>query len=214
MLLGITGGIGCGQSTVAQLFAELGAESINADKLAREIMEPGQPAFNVVVKVFGKAYLTADGRIDRKKLGGLVFGNKKQLKLLNQTVHPILIRRINQEIKRLEKQYKNKTDRPIMMLDAAILFETKMDRLVDEVIVVYAPKSLRFQRIKQRDTLPIREIELRMNAQMPVHKKIKSADFVINNSKSLKETKRQVKDIWQHLRKCQIPKSKCQMNGK
>ena len=126
MIIGITGGIGSGQSTVSQMFAKLGAEIISADKLAREIMEPRQPGYQAVVTVFGKGYLTADKRIDRKKLGDLVFGSIRQLRLLNKTVHPILIQRIKQEIKQLEKHSKNKAKNPLLILDAAILFEIKM----------------------------------------------------------------------------------------
>jgi dephospho-CoA kinase len=199
MIIGITGGIGSGQSTVAQMFAKLGAEIISADKLAREIMEPGQSGYKAVVKVFGKEYLTTDKHIDRKKLGDLVFGNIRQLRLLNKTVHPILIQRIKQEIKQLEKRYKNRTKKPLFILDAAILFETKMHRLVDCVIVVYASKSTRINRIKKRDKLTLREIELRIAAQMPLKKKAQLADILITNSKSLKETNKQVQHIFKYI---------------
>jgi len=199
MIIGITGGIGSGQSTVSKMFAKLGAVIISADKLAREIMEPNQPGYRAVVKVFGKDYLTAEKRIDRKKLGRLVFGNKKQLRLLNQTVHPILIRRIEQGIKRLEKQYENKTNKPLIMLDAAILFETKMDRLVDYVIVVYASKSQRIKRIQQRDNLTIREIESRINAQIPLERKMKKTEYIIDNSGGIKKTEKQIITLYSSL---------------
>lgn len=196
MIIGITGGIGSGQSTVAQMFAKLGAIIISADKLAREIMEPGQPGYKAVVKVFGKEYLTPDKRLNRKKLGSLVFANKKQLRLLNSIVHPILIKRIKQEISRLEKQYKNKKKKSLIMLDATILFETKMYQLVNNIIVVYASKAKRVQRIKKRDKLTTQEIESRMAAQMPLEQKIKKTKYIIDNSGGLNKTYKQVKQLF------------------
>ncbi|MCX7919806.1 MAG: dephospho-CoA kinase [bacterium] len=193
MVIGITGGIGSGQSTVAQIFQQLGVAIVSADKLAREIMEPGRVGYQAVVKVFGKEYLTSDNRIDRKKLGALVFGNKRKLQLLNRTVHPILIERIKQEIEKLKKTNN------FIGLEAAILFEAKMDSLVDYIVVVYAPRTERLKRIKQRDNLTRREIELRFKSQMPLREKMKLADFIIDNSKSLQETKKQVYSLWREL---------------
>jgi dephospho-CoA kinase len=196
MLIGITGGIGSGQSTVVQMFKQLGAKVIIADKLAREIMEPGQPGYKAILKVFGKTYLTADKRIDRRKLGALVFGSKKQLRLLNKTIHPILIKRIKQEINRLQKRYQNKRCKPLLMLEAAIMFETKIDRLVDKVIVVYTPKSIRIKRIKQRDKLTIREIESRFTAQFSLEKKLKKTKYIIDNSGRISTTFEQVENLY------------------
>jgi dephospho-CoA kinase len=196
MLIGITGGIGSGQSTVVQMFAKLGAKVIIADKLAREIMEPGHPGYKAILKVFGKTYLNANNCIDRKKLGELVFGSKKQLRLLNQTIHPILLKRIQQEIISLKNKYQNKRVKPILVLEAAILYETKMDRLVDEVIVVYAPKSLRIKRIKARDGLSTREIESRFAAQIPLEQKLKKSKYIIDNSGRISTTFKQVENFY------------------
>jgi dephospho-CoA kinase len=196
MLIGITGGIGSGQSTVVKMFAKLGAKVIIADKLAREIMEPGQPGYEAILKVFGKTYLTTDKRINRRKLGALVFGSKKQLRLLNKTIHPILIKRIKQEINRLQKRYQDKRCKPLLMLEAAILFETKMERLVDYVIVVYAPKSTRIKRIKQRDKLTVREIKSRFAAQIPLDQKLKKTKYIIDNSGRISTTFKQVENFY------------------
>lgn len=199
MVIGITGGIGSGQSTVAKMFGKLGAKVIIADKLAREIMEPGQPGYKAILKVFGKTYLDSSNCIDRKKLGRLVFSSKKQLHLLNQTVHPILIKRIQQEIKTLKCEYQEKRNKPLLMLEAAILYEIKMDRLVNEVIVVYAPKSVRIKRIKARDGLTNREIESRFDAQIPLQKKIKKTKYIIDNSGRINHTYKQVKHLYSAL---------------
>ena len=142
--------------------------------------------------VFGKTYLNANNHIDRKKLGALVFGNKIKLRLLNKAIHPILIKRIRQEIKHLENKHYHKRIKPLLVLEAAILYETKMDRLVDEVMVVYAPKSIRIKRIKVRDKLTIREIEARIVSQMPLKQKMKKAKTIIDNSGRITKTFKQV----------------------
>jgi dephospho-CoA kinase len=196
MLIGITGGIGSGQSTVVNMFAKLGARVIIADRLAREIMEPGQPGYKAILKVFGKTYINTNNHINRRKLATLVFERKKQLRLLNKTIHPILIKRIQQEIKIIENKYQHNRNKPLLVLEAAILYETKMDRLVDYVLVVYAKKSQRIKRINIRDGLTVREIESRFAAQIPLEQKLKKTKYIIDNSGRISTTFKQVENFY------------------
>lgn len=199
MVIGLTGGIGSGQTTVAHMFKRRGAIIVDADKIARLIFEPGQAAYTAVVNAFGEKVLTEEGRIDRKKLGTWVFHNRPQLNLLNRTVHPILINRIKQEVNKIKQQEIIQSDEeiePLIIIDAAILLEMKLQSFVDKVIVVYAPIQIRIKRIAARDNLPVHEIAARIAAQMPIEKKIKLADYVIDNSASLAKTKNQVTQLW------------------
>jgi dephospho-CoA kinase len=197
LIVGLTGGIVSGKSTVALMFKDLGAKIVDADKLGHSVILPHRPAWKKIVKIFGKDILQNDLIIDRKKLGKIVFANQSLLKKLNEITHPEIIKIIKKEI----DSAKNKThnQQKILIIDAALIYEAKIDRLMDKVIVVYIDEGEQIKRLIKRNNLSKDEVSRRIKSQMPIKEKIKIADYVIDNSNSLDETKKQVEKIWKNL---------------
>ena len=194
-MIGVTGGIGCGMTTVSTMMSELGGKIISGDGIAREIVKKGQPAFEAIVKVFGTSILNEDGTLNRKKLGDIVFNDSEKLELLNKTIHPYWIEQMKTEIDHA-KVISNGT---IVIVDAAILLETGLKSLVDKLVVVTAPIKTRRERIRSRDSLDECQIDQRISAQMPVAEKAKQADFVIENTGTLEQTQKKINQIWNEL---------------
>ena len=197
LIVGLTGGIVSGKSTVALMFKDLGAKIVDADKLGHSVILPHRPAWKKIVKIFGKDILQNDLIIDRKKLGKIVFANQSLLKKLNEITHPEIIKIIKKEI----DSAKNKThsQQKILIIDAALIYEAKIDRLMDKVIVVYIDESEQIKRLIKRNNLSKDEVLQRIKSQMPMKEKIKMADYVIDNSNSLNTTREQVEKTWQEL---------------
>ena len=197
LIVGLTGGIVGGKSTVASMFRELGAKIIDADKLGHSVILPYKPAWKKIVKLYGKDILRNDLTIDREKLGKTVFINQILLKKLNEITHPEIIKIIKKEI----NSVKNKThnQRKILMIDAALIYETKIDKFMDKVIVVYIDKDEQIKRLIKRNNLSKDEALQRIKSQMPMEEKVEMADYVIDNNNSLDKTKKQVVKIWEEL---------------
>lgn len=189
-IIGLTGGIASGKTTVSQMLIDIGFPVICADELAKEAVQQSGPGLEAVIAAFGKEYLKPDGTLDRGKLGPLVFSDKASRKKLNSIVHPFVV----QEIKKRLALYKERKA-SLIFLDIPLLFEEKLDRLCSKTVVIYAPKKIQCERLKKRNAFSNSEISARLAAQMPIHKKKKLADFVIDNSGSVKETKRQVEGL-------------------
>ena len=180
LLVGLTGGIGSGKSTFAALLAERGAQIIDADLIGREALQPGQPAWHSVVDQFGDEILvpgTMD--VDRKRLAGIVFEDKRALAALNAIVHPVIFREIADRLERLRD-----TD-AIVILDAALLVELGMVDNLDHTIVVVADEAKRFERLISSRGMSRKEIADRMAAQAPTEDLVARADIVIENTGSL-----------------------------
>ncbi|MEQ2129838.1 dephospho-CoA kinase [Caldanaerobacter subterraneus KAk] len=192
-VVGLTGGIGSGKSTVSGILAKLGAKIIDADLVSREIMEKGKEAYNEIVDCFGKEILDKEGNIDRKKLGSIVFSDKEKLKRLNEITHPKIIDKIKKMIE--EEKDKDK----VIVIDAALLIETGLYKLVDEVWLVVVDIDTQIRRVMERDGFSCEEALKRIKSQMPLEEKIKYADFIINNSKDLRKTEEQVRLLWQRF---------------
>ncbi|MEW9081456.1 dephospho-CoA kinase [Caldanaerobacter subterraneus] len=192
-VVGLTGGIGSGKSTVSEILAKLGAKIIDADLVSREIMEKGKEAYNEIVDCFGKEILDKEGNIDRKKLGSIVFSDKEKLKRLNEITHPKIIDKIKKMIE--EEKDKDK----VIVIDAALLIETGLYKLVDEVWLVVVDIDTQIKRVMERDGFSCEEALKRIKSQMPLEEKIKYADFIINNSKDLRKTEEQVRLLWQRF---------------
>ncbi|MDI3518628.1 MAG: dephospho-CoA kinase [Caldanaerobacter sp.] len=192
-VVGLTGGIGSGKSTVSGILAKLGAKIIDADLVSREIMEKGKEAYNEIVDCFGKEILDKEGNIDRKKLGSIVFSDKEKLKRLNEITHPKIIDKIKKMIE--EEKDKDK----VIVIDAALLIETGLYKLVDEVWLVVVDIDTQIKRVMERDGFSYEEALKRIKSQMPLEEKIKYADFIINNSKDLRKTEEQVRLLWQRF---------------
>lgn len=194
MNIGLTGGIACGKSTVSRLLASRGAIVIDADILAREVVEPGAPALAEVVRVFGPDMLNADGTLNRKQLGKLVFESDAQRKRLEELLHPAIIRLLQERMAEAERLQPDK----LVVADVPLLYEAQMEDMFQEVLVVAASREVQLERLVQRDGLSMEEAKLRIDAQMPLEWKTEWADTVIDNSGSPEETERQVE---QYLRK-------------
>lgn len=197
LIVGLTGGIGSGKSTVTKIFKDLGAKIIDVDKLGHSVILPYKPAWVKIVKLFGKDILQNDLIIDRKKLGKIVFANQTLLEKLNEITHHEITKLIKKEI----NLAKNKTynQEKVLIIDAALIYEVKIDRLMDKIIVVYIDKDEQINRLIKRDNLSKDEVLQRIRSQIAMKEKAKMTDYMIDNSSSLDKTKKQVEKIWQEL---------------
>jgi dephospho-CoA kinase len=191
-VLGLTGGIGSGKSMVAQMFARLGAVVIDADQLAREVVEPGQPALQEIVATFGRDMLLPDGRLDRPKLARIIFADPVERAKLDAITHPRIRARMDEEIKA------RRSGPGVLIVDIPLLYENNRMNQVERVIVVWVDPQTQVRRIRQRDGLSAEAARQRIAAQMPLEAKRARADHVIDNSGTKEDTRRQVEAIY-HL---------------
>ena len=189
-VLGLTGGIGSGKSMVASMFAKLGADVIDADRLAREVVEPGQPALEEIATAFGRDILLPDGRLDRGKLGRIIFADPVARRRLNAITHPRIRERMEAEIAAHGSQP------GVLIVDIPLLYENDRTRAVEAVIVVWVDQQTQLRRLNERDGLSAEEARQRIGAQMPLDEKRARADAVIDNNGSRENTRRQVEAIY------------------
>ena len=193
--VGLTGGIACGKSTVAKMFVRNGAYLIDFDGLAHEVQEPGKPAWKEVVNHFGEIILQPDKKIDRVKLGNIVFTDKEKLSELNNIVHPVVYQEWHVRLEKISKKEKH----AIVLSDIPLLFEGNMQNLFDlTILVLIAPKE-QIRRLMARNGVSKEEAKKRLKSQMPIAKKIALADIIIDNRGNLSETKKTVSKIWREL---------------
>jgi len=188
--LGLTGGFGMGKSTVADMFASRGARVVDTDRLARQVLRRGSDGYRRAVRRFGRGILDRAGRIKRRRLAAEVFGKPKRLALLNRIVHPPVIRALVGVMER--------SRRPVVAV-VPLLYEAGTERFFDRVAVVVAGSEAVVARTASRRRMTPEEIARRQESQMPVVEKAKRADYVIDNSGSLANTRRQVGAIWREL---------------
>ena len=193
--IGLTGGIGSGKSTVAKILAGLGAEVINADLVGHEVYRPGTPGFEQVTGAFGRDIIGADGNIDRKKLGALVFGKPDALAQLNRIVHPLIAHAVRARI----DAYRAGGGRQPIVLEAAVLIEANWIPLVDDVWVVVATPAAVVDRVHSERGLPAEQIQARMKAQISDDERRRHAAIVIENTGTLAELEASVKDAYRRL---------------
>jgi dephospho-CoA kinase len=190
-LIGLTGGIATGKSTVARMLAARGATVIDADELAREVVRPGEPALVDIVARFGADVVNPDGTLDRAKLAGIVFADASARRDLEHITHPritgLMQSRIADALAR---------DALLIVVDVPLLFEGERDDVFEGTLVVYAPRDVQIQRIMSRDSLSREAAEQRLDAQLPVDEKRKRATWVIDNSGDVAETERRVAAWW------------------
>lgn len=197
IIVGLTGGMGTGKSTVTNFFRELGAYIIDWDELAREVVQPHSKAWKEIVEYFGKHILNEDLTINRQKLAEMVFPDKKKVAKLNQIVHPEVFK----EDERITNEIKARDPNALIVKDVPLLFEAKRPA-IDKVLVVTASEQTQLRRLEEKG-MSQKDARKRIKSQLPLEKKIKSADFVINNDGPLEETKRQVKEIYSLLREAE-----------
>jgi dephospho-CoA kinase len=195
IVAGLTGGIASGKSTVAAMFEEAGARLIDADRLARDAVRKGSPAFHDIVAHFGKAVLLGDGEIDRKRLAAVIFNDTAEQRALERIVHP----QVKKEVARQLDLIRQQDPEALVVVDIPLLFEAGMDQGLDAIIVVYVPKKVQRERLMARDALAEPEACARIRAQMPIEKKKFLATFVIDNSGSLEHTGAQTLEVYRRL---------------
>lgn len=186
-VIGLTGGIASGKTTVSTFLKSKGYEVIDADLISREIYNVDEEAYKKVITEFGTEILNNDRTINRKKLGKVVFNNKLKLKKLNEITHPIITNKILKKIE--ESKLRGKK---ICFVDAALLIEANLVKYVDEVWLVVADEEVQINRLMKRDNISYEDAKKRIESQMPVAEKKKYADFIINNSESVEYTIEQV----------------------
>jgi dephospho-CoA kinase len=190
--IGLTGGIGCGKSTVTKILAELGAVVMDADKIAHSTYAPGGPAYDGVVAAFGKEVLAPDGTVDRTKLGPIVFKEPSKLTKLQEAVWPATKQRIGELIAETRRKGENK---PIVV-EAAILIEAKWQSVFDEVWLITAAKESVIERVERERGLKPEQTEARIRAQLPDEERRKHASLVIENNGTIAQLREQLARVW------------------
>ncbi len=196
MDIGLTGGIASGKSTVADMIRNYNIPIVDADVIAREVVEPGESALEEIVQSFGSEMKAEDGGLDRKRLGSVIFNNEDKRELLNSILHPAIRKRMLEEV----ASYKNQGE-PHVVLDIPLLYESELNHLVDRTLLVYVDPSTQLKRLMERDGSTEQEASDRIQSQMPIEKKKELADAVIDNTGSRKESEEQLVHV---LRKWEI----------
>lgn len=199
LLLGVTGGIASGKSTVSEMLEELGAPLIDFDVLARRVVEPGKPAWDNIVEYFGRQVLQEDESIDRKKLSSVVFGDMEKRKKLESFTHPRIFEEFHKEVRDISARISE----PIIQVSIPLLIELNLQYRFDKLLVVYIPREMQIERLMERDGISREAAENILKAQLPIEEKIGFADFVIHNEGTLAETRKQVEGVWEKLKEAQ-----------
>ena len=194
LVVGLTGGIGSGKSTVSIMLARLGATVLDADQLARELVEPGTPGLAAIAARFGDAMLDAAGRLRRQELGRMVFADPDALNDLNQLLHPAIVAEIEARVTAAKV-----AGDAVVVIDAALLVEFGLQRRCDVVVVVHCDVETRIARVVARDGLAEGRVRGRVDAQATDAQRLLEADLVIDNQGDLTELERQVGDVWTRL---------------
>ena len=197
LLIGLTGGIASGKTVASKMFVNLGAHLIDADVIAWNIVKPFTPAWKEIVSAFGRSILYEKKEINREVLGGIIFNNLEKRRQLEAITHPRIIDEENQQVIALREKYNS----GIIIIDAALLIEAGRYDRMDKLVVVYTDRKTQLKRLMARDNLNKAEAQKRLDSQMSLDEKVKLADFVIDNSKSLGEVENQVADIYSSLMK-------------
>ena len=195
LLIGLTGGIASGKTTVSNMFVKLGAHLIDADVIARDVVKPDKPAWKEIVSAFGESVLDDKKEIIREKLAAAIFNSPEKRKQLEAITHPRIIEEENRLINEIRKNNKP----GIIILDAALLIEAGHHNRVDKLIVVYLNKNTQIKRLRKRDSLSFADAKKRLDSQMSLDEKVNLANYVIDNGKSPDEVEKQVSQIYKKL---------------
>lgn len=199
--IGLTGGVGSGKSTVSSYMHELGIPVIDGDKLAREAVIPGSRAMDQIRKAFGPSIFLPDGRLDRLKMGEIVFNDEEKRQKLNGIIHPYIWLRTQEELVRAQNERK-----AVVVLDMPLLLEISWQLRVEEVWIVEVPLEVQISRVISRDGFTREQVLERIHKQMPTANKVNYADVVIDNSHSVEDTRRQVREALKHVPGFEFPK--------
>ena len=196
-VFGLTGGVACGKSTVAQFFEELGARIIDADRVGHETLRSPHPAYQQIVARFGRGILDSAGEIDRRRLGTIVFADDKARHDLNAIVHPQILARIDE----LAAQFHTQDSLAVILVDAALIYEVGISGRFKKILVAWCRPEQQIERLMAKTGMSLKEVALRIAAQMPSEEKRRSADYVIDCSGSKENTRVQVQSLYPELRK-------------
>lgn len=194
LVVGLTGGVATGKTTVARMFADLGAKVLSADKLVHEMLQQGSDVWQEIVREFGETVLGPNGNIDRKKLGEIVFRDPKKKMRLESITHPPVLECLVQEAKLFRSK-----GRGVLILEIPLLVETSCLELVDKVLVVTAEQETQIRRLQKRYSISREEAILRIASQLPMSEKLKYADWAISTEGTLRSTKEQVGRVWHDI---------------
>lgn len=193
----VTGGLACGKSSVAAMLREKGCEVVDADQLGHQVIEPGGPAYQAVLQAFGSDLADTEGRLQRPLLAQRVFGRPDLVARLNSIVHPAIMAAVEQRC----REFARRNPRGILVVDAALVFEAGVEKDFRKIIVVDCPPEQQVVRFVSRGLGTEEEARRRMASQLPKEEKLRRADFVVDASGTLEETRRQVERIYQELEK-------------
>jgi dephospho-CoA kinase len=196
ILIGVTGGVGTGKSTVARMFGRLGAKVLDADRIVHSLLQPGSSVYPRILRNFPEAILPRDRSVDRRRLGEVVFGDRKRLAVLNRILHPEVRRRLRQGIRKIRAQ----DPESVVALDVPLLVEGRPHYSLDALVVVAAPMKAVARRLGERSGWSLAEVKRRRAVQMPLRRKERLADFVVRNDGSRAATRRQVGRIWKQIK--------------
>jgi dephospho-CoA kinase len=206
VLLGVTGGIASGKSTVARMLEEMGAPLIDFDVLSRIVVEPGKPAWKEIVTYFGEQILREDQTLNRKVLSEIVFRDRRKRRKLESFTHP----RIHEEFVRRIKRMTKEDPAAVIQVVVPLLIEANLRSLFDKLLLVYIPEEMQIRRLMEREPIS-RETAIRvLRSQLPIEEKRKYADYIVDNSGPLEKTRRQVEEVWIQLKKLREEKRPAQ----
>ncbi|WP_372677269.1 dephospho-CoA kinase [Desulfosarcina sp.] len=200
IIAGLTGGIASGKSTISRFLSAAGARVVDADKIAREVVEPGTPGYDAILAFFGRTIILPDGNIDRKRLGEIIFNDPDKKARLDAIVHPLVVERSAEMIAQITAE----TPNAVVIMDVPLLIEAGMARDLEEVIVVYVPETLQLERLMNRDGIDEPAAMARIRSQMPIEEKRKRATLVIDNSGTPDDSRRAALAVFQHLKQRSI----------
>ena len=203
IVIGLTGGVGTGKSTVAKMFRQVGAAVLDADVLAHQAMEPKRLAWRSIVKTFGREMLNADQTVNRRRLASLVFNDEPRRRQLERILHPVVLREIKRALHRLKRAHKVQA----VVLDVPLLLEVGAEELVDALVVVTAPPQVQRERLRRTHGWSDEDTTVRIAAQWDLSAKAALADYVVDNSNGVDATRRQVRQLWKRLVPANRPSS-------
>lgn len=192
LIIGLTGGIASGKSTIGSMLSDMGAKLVDADTVAREIVLPGEPALEAIASHFGQAVMQSDGTLNRPALGNIVFRDPESLAKLEAITHPAIRKRMWEQI----HKYAEENPTGLIIGDVPLLYETNQEELYEGVLVVYIPAAVQIERLMNRSGMEEEEAKRRVSLQMDIEEKRRRADWVIDNSGTLDETRSQVLHFW------------------